>query len=274
MRVLIVADIEGAVGIYKRSQCYFLKPDFQYGRNCLTEDVNAIVEGCVEGGADSVLIRDTHETGRNIILEKLRPGAEYIGGHFREPFPLLGDPAGTDLVFLVASHARSGNAEAFFAHTFFGGFTEVRVNGQPVGESFIYGAALSELNIPVAFNSGDSHAISESLEFMPWMKTVVVPKEESFYNAPDAIKNTVALRDDLRLNASKAITERSSMKCPNPPLHPTWEVDVKNTTLAEKIKSDMISLKNQTLVWSSETYIEGFKTLFNLVQASFLAISS
>ena len=56
MRIFIVADIEGAVGIYRRSQCYFLKPDFQYGKSCLTKDVNAVVAGALEGGADVIVL--------------------------------------------------------------------------------------------------------------------------------------------------------------------------------------------------------------------------
>ena len=64
MKIFIVADIEGAVGVSKRSQCYFLKPDFQYGRQCLTDDVNAVIKGAIEAGADSIVVRDTHEMGR------------------------------------------------------------------------------------------------------------------------------------------------------------------------------------------------------------------
>ena len=67
MKIFIVADLEGAVGVSKRSQCYFMKPDFQYGRRCLTDDVNAVVKGAIEAGADGIVVRDTHETGRNII---------------------------------------------------------------------------------------------------------------------------------------------------------------------------------------------------------------
>ena len=114
MKIFIVADIEGAVGISKRSQCYFMKPDFQYGRRCLTDDVNAVVKGAIEAGADGIVVRDTHETGENIIRENLPPGVEYIGGQPDRPFPILGDPSGADLVFLVASHARSGSPGGFF----------------------------------------------------------------------------------------------------------------------------------------------------------------
>lgn len=271
MKIFIVADIEGAVGISKRSQCYFMKPDFQYGRRCLTEDVNSVVQGAIEAGADGIVVRDTHETGQNIIKENLHSGVEYIGGQPERPFPILGDPGGADLVFLVASHARSGSPGGFFPHTFFGGFSEVRINGSPVGEAFIYAATLSEWGIPIAFNSGDTQAIRESLSIMPWLKTVEVPKEDEYYSVPEAEERILALRERLRAGAFEAVKGIGEMKCPALRPDSFWEVDIKKSDLAEKIKVTGASLAGGTLSWSAGTYLEGFDTFFKLVQAAFLA---
>jgi D-amino peptidase len=274
MKIFIVADIEGAVGVSKRSQCYFMKPDFQYGRRCLTDDVNAVVKGAIEAGADSIVVRDTHETGRNIIREDLHPGVEYIGDQLARPFPILGDPSGADLVFLVASHARSGSPGGFFAHTFFGGFSEVRINGKPVGEAFIYAATLSEWGIPIAFNSGDKHAIRESLSIMPWLETVEAPKEEGYYSVPEAGERIRVLRERLRASAFEAVKGKGEMKCLELQRDSFWEVDIKNSDLAEKIIVAGASLIGGTLSWQAGTYLEGFDTFFSLVQAAFLAYSS
>jgi D-amino peptidase len=274
MKVFIIADIEGAVGVSKRSQCYFMKPDFQYGRRCLTDDVNAVVKGAIEAGADSIIVRDTHETGQNIIRENLHPGVEYISDQLARPFPILGDPSGADLVFLVASHARSGSPGGFFAHTFFGGFSEVRINGNPVGEAFIYAATLSEWRIPIGFNSGDTQAIRESLSVMPWLKTVEVPKEEEYYSVPEAEERITVLRERLRTGAFEAVKGIGEMKCLELQPDSFWEVDIKNTDLVEKIIVAGASLAGRTLSWHASTYLEGFDTFFNLVQAAFLAYSS
>ncbi len=274
MKIFIVADIEGAVGVSKRSQCYFMKPDFQYGRRCLTDDVNAVVKGAIEAGADRIVVRDTHETGQNIIRENLHPGVEYIGGQLAQPFPILGDPSGADLVFLVASHARSGSSGGFFAHTFFGGFSEVRINGNPVGEAFIYAATLSEWGIPIAFNSGDRQAIRESLSIVPWLKTVEVPKEEEYYSVQEAEERISGLREQLRAGAFEAVKGIGEMKCLELQPDSFWEVDIKKTDLAEKINVAGASLAGGTLSWSARTYLEGFDTFFKLVEAAFLAYSS
>ena len=272
MRVFIVADIEGAVGIYRRSQCFSLKPEYQLGRQCLTDDLNAIAQGAFDAGADSVIVRDTHESGRNVVVEKLDPRCEYIGGHFIEPVPILGDLKSSDVVFLAASHAMSGAVGAFFPHTFFGAFNEVRVNGEPVGEAFIYAAALGEIGVPVAFNSGDSVAVSESLSCMPWLKTVVVPKDEAFYAAPDALEKKAALRELLRAKAHDAALDFQNMKRLAAPPEPEWEVVVKDAAFAAKINKLGLDIDGATLRWKSATYIEGFTILFKLVQASFMAM--
>jgi D-amino peptidase len=274
MKIFIVADIEGAVGITKRSQCYFMKPDFQYGRQCLTDDVNAVVQGAIEAGADSIVVRDTHEMGQNIIVDNLHPGVEYIGGQPARPFPILGDPSGTDLVFLVASHARSGSLGGFFAHTFFGGFSEVRINGSPVGEPFIYAATLSEWGIPIGFNSGDTDAIHESLVIMPWLKTVEAPKEEEYYSVPEAEERISALRERLRAGAFQAVKGIAEMKCLDLQPESFWEVTIKKHELAEKMNVEGVSLDSGSLRWRAETYLEGFDTFFRLVQAAFLSYSA
>ncbi len=274
MKIFIIADIEGSVGVSKRSQCYFLKPDFQYGRHCLTDDVNAVVKGALQAGADRIIVRDTHETGSNIIQENLYPGVEYIGSQLDRPFPILGDPRGADLVFLVASHARSGSPSGFFAHTFFGGFSEVRINGSPVGEAFIYAATLSEWGIPIGFNSGDTTAIHESLSIMPWLKTVEVPKEEEYYTAPKAKERISVLRQRLRAGAFEAVRGLREMKCLQLQPDSFWEVDIKKTDLAERIKVVEASLEDRTLSWRAGTYLEGFETFFKVLQAAFLAYSS
>ena len=150
----------------------------------------------------------------------------------------------------------------------------MRINGNPVGEAFIYAATLSEWGIPIAFNSGDRQAIRESLSIMPWLKTVEVPKEEEYYSAPEAEERISALRERLRAGAFEAVKGLATMKCLELQPDSFWEVDIKHTDLAEKIKVAGTSLAGGTLSWCAGTYLEGFDTFFRLVQAAFLAYSS
>ena len=43
MHVAVFADIEGSFGIWRRRQCHTGTAEWQYGRECLTADVNAVI---------------------------------------------------------------------------------------------------------------------------------------------------------------------------------------------------------------------------------------
>ena len=85
MHVAVFADIEGSFGIWRMRQCRMGTPQWQYGRMCLTQDVNHVIQGAIEGGATKVSVKDNHEVGFNILLDKLDKRAAYIGGHFAGP---------------------------------------------------------------------------------------------------------------------------------------------------------------------------------------------
>lgn len=51
MHVAVFADLEGAFGIWRMRQCRTGTAAWQYGRECLTADVNAVVRGAFDDGA-------------------------------------------------------------------------------------------------------------------------------------------------------------------------------------------------------------------------------
>ena len=85
MHVLVFADIEGSFGIWRMRQCRTGTAEWQYGRECLTEDVNSVVRGAFQAGAEKVTVKDTHATGFNCLPKKLDRRVRYIGGHYSKP---------------------------------------------------------------------------------------------------------------------------------------------------------------------------------------------
>ncbi len=112
MHVAIFADIEGSFGVWRMRQCRMGTPEWVYGRECLTEDVNHVIRGAFDGGADRVTVKDTHEVGFNCLINKLDSRASYVGGHFVNP-SFFGSVEDYDLIFYVAIHAASGTPDAF-----------------------------------------------------------------------------------------------------------------------------------------------------------------
>src|SRR4051794_9940823 len=90
MKVLISADMEGTCGV--SSWVHVQAPEvttsnqpastveYERFRRQMTAEVNAAIEGALAGGATSVLVNDSHDGQRNILIEHLHRDAQYISG--------------------------------------------------------------------------------------------------------------------------------------------------------------------------------------------------
>ena len=71
MKVYISADIEGIAGISHWDEARKAHATYQEFRAEMTEEVVAACEGAISAGATDLLIKDAHDTGRNIIASRL-----------------------------------------------------------------------------------------------------------------------------------------------------------------------------------------------------------
>jgi D-amino peptidase len=265
MHVGVFADIEGSFGIWRMRQCRMGTREWQYGRECLTEDVNHVICGAFDGGATRVLVKDTHEVGFNCLISRLDARAEYLGGHYVKP-SLFGNIAELDLVLYVAIHAASGTPNAFFPHTHYGVFSELRLNGAAVGEMDIYGGYLGELGIPIGFVSGEDIAVQQALQTLPWARAVNVDKNKEAYTSGEkSLQYLMKGREKLRNTAAEAVRCASQM---NPlvikgPLH--FEAVFRTEQLARKFNTWNFPRQGETVIWEATNMLEGFEMLNRLV---------
>jgi D-amino peptidase len=265
MHVAVFADIEGAFGIWRMRQCRSGTAEWQYGRQCLTADVNQVIAGAFDAGASKVTVKDTHETGFNCLINKLDQRVHYIGGHYTRP-PFFGDLSRYDLVLYVAVHAASGTPGAFFPHTHYGIFSELRINHKPVCEMDIYGAYMGEWDLPIGFVSGEDIAVQQALEVLPWAKSVVVDKNKETYTSGDESARYLSEgRQKLRRAATSAVKEAERMK----PLKLTgplyFEAEFRNQKLADKYNTWNFKQSGNVVSWQSDNIIDGFDNLNKLV---------
>ena len=117
MRILISADIEGISGVMSPEQTSPGSGEYERARLLMTREVNAAVEGALEGGATEIWVADGHGQYNNILLEELHPGACLVSGKPRL-FGMMGglDCGPWDGLFLIGYHARAG-AHGVLAHT-------------------------------------------------------------------------------------------------------------------------------------------------------------
>jgi len=179
LKVYILTDLEGVSGIsdFDR-QCWPRSPDFRQSQELLTGEVNAAVQGAVEGGAKQVVVCDAHYQGHNILIEHLHPAAEVIQGSMR-PHWLPWIEEGFDAFMQVGAHAMAGTPNAALCHSMELDIVRITLNGHVVGEIGMATAAAGSLGIPTALLSGDQAAVEEMLELVPQTEGVAVKRSLS-----------------------------------------------------------------------------------------------
>ena len=89
MKVLISADMEGISGIVDWEEVTPGTSEYATrGRQLMTDDVNAAINGAFTGGADEVVVADGHWNGRNILIARLDPRGRLNSGS-RSPSSML-----------------------------------------------------------------------------------------------------------------------------------------------------------------------------------------
>lgn len=206
MRVYISADMEGVSGVVHSAQT---EPGArEYDRACalMIGEVNAAIEGALEGGATYVLVNDSHWDMRNLRLEDLHPAAELLSGS-PKPFSMMqGLDSSFDAVFFVGYHAMAGTADATIDHTYSGSIYHVTVNGRAVGEIGLNALLAAYHRVPVALVTGDQQATAEASALIDGVGVVQV-KEAHSRSAARCLPIAEARRR-IRAGAQQALVHR------------------------------------------------------------------
>ena len=188
MKVLISADMEGTCGVVSWVQV--MPPEYvgegeptaadRYfrTRERMTAEVNAAVEGALAGGADEVIVNDSHDGMRNLIPEKLHPSVRFITGNDKPLGMVQGvDLAGVGAVFYTGYHAKAGTPAAPLAHTWTGWLNDVRLDGVSTGEFGINAAVAGYYGVPVVLVTGDDKAVAQTQTLLGEQVAGAVVKE-------------------------------------------------------------------------------------------------
>ncbi len=179
MTIYISADMEGTSGIVHSDQTDPSHPEYQYFRKTMLAEVNAAIEGALKGGAQEVLVNDSHWNMRNLLIEDLNPAAVLLSGA-PKPFSMMAGIDKTfDAVFFTGYHARAGSAFANIDHTYNGPdiVQGVWLNGVEVGEYGLNAALAGYFGVPVVLLTGDQTACAQAKELLGAELETVTVKE-------------------------------------------------------------------------------------------------
>jgi len=162
MRVHISSDIEGIATLCHTIQGDTKGEDFPRMREIMTGEVQAAIEGAKEGGATEILVCDAHDTGRNLLIEKLDRDVEVIEGSSYDFNMMAGISRDFDASFQIGYHSMRHTHAGVLGHSFSYSVAELRLNGIAVGESGLGAAIAGHFGVPVVLVSGDAHAVRQA----------------------------------------------------------------------------------------------------------------
>jgi D-amino peptidase len=204
-RVLIIADMEGVIGIERKEACDPRLPEYEAGAQLLAAEINVVGAAARQAGATSVSVIDWHAGGGNLKQEMLDVGVEIVPEDFAP---------GYDVVLLTGFHAMAGTTDAFISHTMSQRVT-LEMNGEQAGELALLSRWAGDEGVPVAIATGDRAATVESKRFLPgtptltvkdtlsWERAQALPPEQAYEQIHRAVVRAVSDRDGWRIYQSR-----------------------------------------------------------------------
>lgn len=177
LKVFISVDMEGICGVVHWDETSREGDDDEYELFCklMTQEANAAIEGAMAAGATEILVRDSHGSARNILLDLLHPEAELLREWSGGPLDMMeGIDETFDAVIFIGYHARAGTPDAVLKHTMTGKVYDAILNGKKMPEAGINAAIAGHFGVPVVLVAGDLAIVKQAKELFGDVETVSV----------------------------------------------------------------------------------------------------
>ncbi|MBS1723031.1 MAG: M55 family metallopeptidase [Armatimonadetes bacterium] len=178
MNVFVSADIEGITGLVSWSAAgrpHSDHYDWPFARRMMTHDVNAAIRGARAAGAKRIVVKDSHGTSRNLLVDELEPGIELISGTGPHPQGMMtGLDKSFDCAMLVGYHAMAGTWGGVMEHTINGSVHRFWINDMPAGEIAMSAATAGQHGVPLVFVSSDDKGCAEAAALIEGLTTATV----------------------------------------------------------------------------------------------------
>lgn len=256
MKIFISADIEGVNNILTWDETELKCPEYNYFRKQMTDEVINASVGAKNAGAKEILIKDAHDSARNLILKELPEFVKLHRGWQGNPCSMMAGLDETfDAVIFIGYHSPANSDGNPLSHTMNLGNVHVKINGILTSEFYINALYASYLGVPIAFLSGDEELTRIVKEANPHITTVatkegchgaVISKHPNVTNA--LIKKGVetALGGDL----SKCLV----------PLPKHFDVEIKYKKFNDAYKASFYPgctlVGTDTVTFSTDDYFE------------------
>lgn len=204
-RIFISADIEGTCGIAHWDETALNKPDYTPFRQQMTREVAAACEGAYAAGSDDILIKDAHDSARNLLADELPQNVQVFRGWGSDIHSMM---SGIDASFAGAIftgyHSSSNTDFNPLSHTMNLDNVSIRINGIQASEMVINAFAAALYDVPLLMVTGDVGVCEQAKTLNPHIITVPVSRGRG--NGSIAIHPKEAVRR-IREAAENAVRE-------------------------------------------------------------------
>ncbi len=210
-KVFISVDMEGITGVVNWEDVGRDGKDYDYFRTIMTKEVNAAIQGAIEGGATEIIVRDGHGSARNVLPELLDARARLLRGWSGGFITMMaGLDSSFDCVLYVGYHAKAGTPNAILEHTSSDSkITDVSINGVSLPEAGINALVAGYYNVPVVFAAGDKALCDQVKSLLG--DVVTVPVKEGIGDAALSLQPEVS-RERIREGVKRALTSTTRNK--------------------------------------------------------------
>jgi D-amino peptidase len=233
MRIFVSVDMEGTSGLERLEEIFRGLPGFDRFRRMMAGDANAVIQGAIDGGADEIVVSDSHGYMCNLHPDDLVPGVQLKRGMRRRWCQMKTVDVGTfDAALLIGYHAKAGTTEAILAHTWITGFRDVRVNGRSVPEPSLNTWLAGAFGIPVAMLSGDDFVVKQAQPVLgDDVEYAQVKRSTGFFSGEHLpLEESRRLLREAASKAVRSAAKRKPVVCETPV---TIEVDLSPDPIAD-----------------------------------------
>jgi D-amino peptidase len=173
MKIFISADIEGTAGIVSWNEAEKTHADYAEFRALMTAEVLAACEGARAAGATEIVVKDAHDSGRNLLLERLPACARIVRGWSGHPDAMMfGIDDSFDAALYTGYHSKAGAEDNPLAHTSTLRIARLTLNGETASEFTLNALCAARYGVPSVFLSGDEGICADARALVPGIATV------------------------------------------------------------------------------------------------------
>ena len=283
MKVLISADMEGTCGVVSWVQVmppeYGGEPssqtEYERARLRMTREVNAAIEGAIAGGADEVIVNDSHNGMRNLVPEELHESCRFLSGNDKPLGMMQGvDLEGIGAAFFTGYHAKAGTPGGPLAHTWTGWVQDVRFDGRSTGEFGINAAVAGAFGVPVVLVTGDEKAVAQTVAWAG-ESCVGVAVKEGFTTFSAIHQHPTRAQQLIREGAEQAVRNAANATPYVLPAGVTVEVELDHQIRADHaaMVPTIERVGERTVAYRPADGVELIRTFRAIIQAAAVRMS-